>query len=214
MWYFVHTPPPLRWLFPHYTWRVEQEQGRRIYLTFDDGISGELTDFILAELAKYQAKATFFLVGAPTLAQIERLQRLYAAGHSIGNHTQNHENGWRTPTEAYLNSVQACQQVLDTHLPAAATTRRLFRPPYGRIRRAQARQLMQEGYEIVMWDTIAGDFDPKNTPAQSLKRLKKYARAGSIVVLHDNARFREHLRALLPPLLQFYHEQGYTLCAL
>lgn len=213
MWYFVRTPPPLRWLFSRYTWRVEQEQGRRIYLTFDDGISGELTDFILDQLALHQAKATFFLVGTPTEQQAERLRRTYAEGHSIANHTQRHENGWKTPTEVYIDSVQACERVLTELLPDVER-RRLFRPPYGRITPRQANALMQQGYEIVMWDVIAGDFDARNSPENSLRRLKKYARAGSIVVLHDNARFADHLRALLPALLQFYREEGYTLAAL
>ena len=200
MLYLVKNPAVFRWLYPTLLWQMPTKN-KTIYLTFDDGVTPELTPFIVAQLDAFDAKATFFLVGQQSEKYPELVALLLEKGHSLGNHTHNHCNGWKTDTATYCQSVADCAKVVQTTL---------FRPPYGKISRSQIRALAPH-YKIVMWDVIAGDFDPKADADTCLRRLKKYARSGSIVVLHDNARFAEKVRQILPPLLQFYKEEGYKL---
>ncbi len=193
----------MRWLYPNMLWRIATER-RAIYLTFDDGVTPELTEFIVAELDRFDAKATFFLVGEQARKYPELVDLLLEKGHHIGNHTQNHCNGWQTPTDTYYQSVADCAQYVKSPL---------FRPPYGKISRRQAQKLKSE-YKIILWDLIVGDFDPKADAETCIKRMQKYAASGSIVVLHDNARFAEKVRYILPRILAFYRREGYELLAI
>ena len=73
-----------------------------LYLTFDDGPHPEATPFVLDELKKYNAKATFFCIGKNVVAYPDIYKRILDEGHTVGNHTQNHLNGWKTKDDIYL----------------------------------------------------------------------------------------------------------------
>ncbi len=200
MFYLIKTPFWLRWLYPSMTWRLPNEE-RKIYLTFDDGVSTELTPFILEQLAAFQAKATFFLVGDRAKRYPELVQTLVEQGHHIGNHTQHHVNGWKVPTQRYLDDVAACQSHTQTTL---------FRPPYGRLTRSQLLEL-RDDFKIIGWDVLAGDFDPRASNEECLQRLQRHTQAGSIIVLHDNIKFADKIRYVLPRILEFYAQHNFKL---
>ncbi len=135
----------LKFLFPKYIWRLPSSQ-QKVYLTFDDGPIPEVTEWVLAELKKYNAKATFFCIGDNIKKHPEVFKSVVENGHSIGNHTFNHLNGWKTSTEKYIENTKQCFSTNNLQ----PTTHNLFRPPYGKIKPSQSKKLRKMGYKIIM----------------------------------------------------------------
>ncbi|PKD20638.1 polysaccharide deacetylase [Salegentibacter salinarum] len=101
--FFIKYPSILRKLYPN---RITRIQGKKsIYLTFDDGPVPEITPWVLEQLKRYNAKATFFCIGDNIRKNPEIFQQLSKENHSIGNHTFNHLNGWKTKTEVYVENI-------------------------------------------------------------------------------------------------------------
>src|SRR3989304_1126223 len=115
-------------------------RGGDIFLTFDDGPTPEVTPWVLSTLKQFGAKATFFCIGANIEKHPEVFRQIIAEGHSIGNHTYNHLNGWKTKTKEYLENVEKCKTAMyngkclmvNGHQPSTINHQPLFRPPYGR----------------------------------------------------------------------------------
>lgn len=197
------TPGWFRHLYPGMIWRMPVAD-KRIFLTFDDGPVPEVTPWVVEQLARYHAKATFFCVGENVLKHPGELQQVVAAGHALGNHTHNHLKGWSVSDQRYVNNVSLCDQALLPHQQDL----RFFRPPYGRIRRSQIR-LLHPQKSLVMWSHLSWDFDEKLSIAKSLKYLKQ-ASPGSILVFHDSPKTFQNLQLLLPEVLAHFHAQGFT----
>ena len=194
----------IRWMFPTLTWRIPTKE-KVLYLTFDDGPIPEVTEWVLTELAKYNAKATFFCIGDNIRKHPETFAQVQACGHAIGNHTFNHLRGWDTGTKRYLQNIADCEQYFDT---------KLFRPPYGRITRPQFKSLHRKGYNIFMWDVLTWDFDKYLPVNWSMRRIVKAARPGSIVVFHDSLKAKKKLQEFLPYCLAEWQKKGYRFEAL
>jgi peptidoglycan-N-acetylglucosamine deacetylase len=207
--YLVKTPPLVQNLFPRFTWRMNKnvatpQQQKVLYLTFDDGPIPEVTPWVLQQLARYNAKATFFCVGENVCKNTQIFNDVLNAGHSVGNHTYNHRNGWTTPLNDYLDNVAQC---------AAFVSSNLFRPPYGRLSPKQSQALHQE-YNIVMWDVLSGDFDANLSPINCLQNVIKHTQAGSILLFHDSIKASRNLFYALPRVLAHFSELGYVFQAL
>lgn len=170
-----------------------------LYLTFDDGPTPEVTPHVLDILGENQAMATFFLIGRNASAHPGLVSRIRAEGHSVGNHSWSHENGWRTALPAYRTSVNRAQEF---------TGSRLFRPPYGRITHAQSKALLPR-FDIIMWDVLSSDFDQRIDGARCASNVTRNARPGSIVVFHDSLKAWSRLREALPAVLRHFAEAGY-----
>ncbi|MGC8864867.1 MAG: polysaccharide deacetylase family protein [Bacteroidales bacterium] len=84
----------------------------RIHLTFDDGPHPEITEQVLDILGKYNAKATFFLLGKNVEAYPMLAQKIVEAGHGLGNHTYSHLDGWKSNTNKYVEDIRHCQLLL------------------------------------------------------------------------------------------------------
>ncbi len=209
MYYLTHIPALVRALYPHWTWRYETAE-KVLFLTFDDGPTPEITPFVLDQLAQYEARATFFLIGANVEKYPDLAQRIHAAGHTIGNHTQHHIRGRATAIRPYLEEVAAAQQTIFRH---TGLEPRLFRPPYGSLTRRQSCALRNR-FEIAMMDVIPGDFDQKRSGAQCARTVIRHARPGSIVVLHDSFKARARITQALPQVLAHFHAQGYRFAAM
>jgi len=196
--YLAKTPAFVQRLLPGYTWRIPTEE-RVLYLTFDDGPIPGVTPWVLEMLRSFDAKATFFCVGENVQRHPDVFQQIIKDGHAVGNHTLQHLNGWKTDTDTYLQNVQQCAELVPGNL---------FRPPYGRLRTAQATAL-KKNYRIVLWDVLSGDFDQGISPQKCFDNIRRHARPGSIVVLHDSLKAERHLRYTLPALLDFYAGKGW-----
>lgn len=200
MWYPVRTPALFRWIYPSLEWRGNAAD-KTIYLTFDDGPHPVATAFVVDLLKQYQIKATFFCIGKNVQRYPEIYKRILTEGHQIGNHTQDHRNGWKTSKEDYLNNIFTAAQLIDTNL---------FRPPYGRITRAQIKAVQQQfAYRIIMWDVLSGDFDTALTPEQCWQQVKCATRPGSIIVFHDSEKAWPRLQVALPKTIEYFLKKGY-----
>lgn len=200
--YLVKTPGWLRLLYPGCTWQMPAGQ-QTLYLTFDDGPHPVVTPFVLETLKNFNAKATFFCIGNNVAAQPHLYQRLLDEGHSVGNHTHNHVNGWKTPAADYVADYQLAAQ----HISST-----LFRPPYGRISRRQIKQLKITfpGIHIIMWDVLSGDWEPHLSPEKCFGQTVRAVRDGSIIVFHDSEKAFERMRYALPRLLERFTQAGYV----
>jgi len=177
--------------YPSLCWEKPTTE-KIIYLTFDDGPVPGVTDFVLEQLEKFNAKATFFCVGENVEKHPDQFSKIIEKGHSFGNHTYNHIKGWNVGNSEYLGSVKKCHEVIeqairDTVLqnPEENISKNLFRPPYGKIKKSQINAL-QDYYKIIMWTVLTGDFDKKQSPESCLRQAIKYSRQGSIVIFHDS----------------------------
>lgn len=207
--YFKRIPSLMQRYFSRYRWRFETYEPV-LYLTFDDGPTEEVTDWVLDQLAQYDAQASFFLVGNNVAQHPEIVHRVIDAGHSIGNHTQNHVSGWQSSLKGYLREFLTCQRTIAEY---TGKNVRLFRPPYGRITHTKAKYIART-HDIIMMDVIAGDFDPQLSAEDCFQNVVQNARPGSIILLHDSQKAWPRLQELLPRLLAHYTELGYRFEAL
>jgi peptidoglycan/xylan/chitin deacetylase (PgdA/CDA1 family) len=186
----------LKWLYPDVIWSINDLEG--IYLTFDDGPTPGVTEWILHTLERYDAKATFFVLGKNVELYPDLYQMILDKGHKIGNHTYSHQKGWTMPTERYIEDVDLAGDMLRTEL---------FRPPYARITRSQLKQLAQR-YKIVMWNVLSRDYNRHLSPKKCLYGTIRDLRGGDIISLHDSEKSFKNTSYVLPALLRKIHEMG------
>lgn len=197
--YLAKTPLALKKAYPNLIWDLPNENNT-IYLTFDDGPTPEVTEWTLEVLQQHDVKATFFVVGENVKKHPKVYQRILAEGHAVGNHTQHHLNGWKTKTVDYIKDVEICQEQLNTNL---------FRPPYGKIKRAQIKRLKDQ-YKIIMWDVLSGDFDVNIHPEKCFTNVVEKVLPGSIIVFHDSLKAQENLKHALPKTIAYLKAQGFV----
>lgn len=201
--YFVRPPYLLKKIYQQCVWDIPSKDNV-LYLTFDDGPIPEVTPWVLDQLKKYNAKATFFCIGENVRKNPDIFRRIIEEGHTIGNHTYNHRNGWKVSNESYFNNVRKGSKFIES---------KLFRPPYGKIKRSQYMVLKDE-YEIIMWNVLCGDFDPETSPREVLRNAVKYTDKGSIIVFHDSIKASKNLFYTLPVFLRFFAQRGFKFQAI
>ena len=156
-------------------------------LTFDDGPNPAWTPRLLDILVQYEVRATFFLLGSRTIAQLELVRSIAAAGHKIGNHSWSHLNLSRAREgqvrEELERTNDTLQQIIGTQV-------KLFRPPFGARRPAVFRIARELGLEPVLWNAMTSDWSEPSAERIAKKLTKKIdslerrGRAANIV-LHD-----------------------------
>ena len=200
-----------RFLFPDLLWRCPtSKNGPTLYLTFDDGPTAAMTDPILRVLDSFDARATCFLVGAQAEDNPERVRRIARAGHTVGSHTFTHPDPWRTSDAALRDELARTTDLLQSLTGQAV---RHLRPPYGRFTRAMRRWGREHGQHVVMWDVMPGDFLGMATQSSVEQFVVRYARDGSVVVLHDNP-IAPMTPAALETVLRYFTERGWRFAAL
>ncbi len=201
MLYLVKTPWWLQKLYPECTWQMPGKE-KIIYLSFDDGPHPSATPFVLDELKKYEAKGTFFCIGKNVESNATLYKRILDEGHAVGNHTYQHLNGWRTPKDVYLQDIAEAGKLIKSDL---------FRPPYGKVTKAQLKNLSEVPYRLspVMWTVLSGDFDTNLSKEKCLKNVLHRTTKGSIIVFHDSEKAFDKLQFVLPQLLSFFTEKDY-----
>lgn len=183
-------------MFPGVVWRMDDPDG--IYLTFDDGPTPGVTEWILHTLDRYDAKATFFVLGKNVELYPDLYQMIIDRGHKVGNHTYSHQKGWTMTPERYIEDVDLAADMVHTEL---------FRPPYARITRTQLHEVSQR-YRVVMWNVLSRDYNSHLSPKACLRGTIKGLRGGDIISLHDSAKSFRNTSYVLPALLRVAREKG------
>ena len=206
--YFIKSPWWLKRLHPSYVWNIQTKE-KVVYLTFDDGPHPEVTPFVLNELRKHDALASFFCIGKNVVAHPEIYKRILDEGHTTGNHTHNHLNGWKVKDDVYLKDILEASRHIDSSL---------FRPPYGRITSFQSKNLsaVMKGkkVKVIMWEVLSADFDESISPKECLQNVIFKSTPGSIIVFHDSEKAYSKIQYVLPRVLQFFSEKNYGFRAL
>jgi peptidoglycan/xylan/chitin deacetylase (PgdA/CDA1 family) len=191
------TPRIFRWIFPRRTWGFSRSINK-VYLTFDDGPNPEITTWILDFLKDKNIPATFFCVGSNIKRYPELFQRIKSEGHSVGNHTMNHDKGTKVSFKKYKTSISETKTLVGN---------KLFRPPYGRLNSFKSKRLSKD-YQLVMWSWLSYDFNPTIPISVILEKARKQIKAGDILVLHDNPKVTDRVKVLLPQLIEIIEEKG------
>lgn len=209
---FVKTPYIVKQCFTKLTWDIPTRE-KEVYLTFDDGPTPEITEWVMDQLALYNAKATFFCIGKNIEENPDIFKKILQNGHSIGNHTYNHLNAWKTNSKTYLSNTKKTEESILKLYPDFAK-HKLFRPPYGKFTPSLINQLKRSNYNIIAWDIISEDYDKNLPPEKVFNNVKNNISPGSIIVFHDSVKAFNNLEPVLPAVLYFLKEQGYTSRAL
>ncbi len=197
--YFVKTPKIFRLFFKDYIWKIHGS-GKNLFLTFDDGPHKEITPLILKILDGYNAKATFFVLGKNAEKHPGLIEDIRSEGHSIGNHSYSHNNGWGQGTKGFLQDIEKCDKTIHSTL---------FRPPFGKLTKRQATKLKKK-YKLVYWTVMPGDFDARISKQTCLSRSVENTGNGSIIVFHETEKSKENLLYTLPLFLNHFSEKGFV----
>jgi peptidoglycan/xylan/chitin deacetylase (PgdA/CDA1 family) len=171
-----------------------------IYLTFDDGPTPNVTEKVLDILDQFSAKATFFCLGRNVDRHKSIYNKIIEKGHKPGNHSYSHLKGWRTSNKTYYQDIELASKYIRSSL---------FRPPYGQIKRKQAKYL-QKHYRLIMWDVLTHDYNKNISPEVILKHSIRHTHNGSIIVFHDSLKSSKNLFYILPKYLEYFSNKGFN----
>jgi len=197
--FLAKSPEIIKKYYARLIWDIPNQENK-IFLTFDDGPTPAITEWVLDVLKENNIKATFFCLGKNVAANPTIYQRIINEGHTVGNHSNTHVNGWYAANDYYLNDINDCQKIVNAEL---------FRPPYGRIKKSQIKELVQH-YKIIMWDVLSGDFDVKTSPEKCLNNVSKNTKSGSIIVFHDSEKASKNLKYALPKAIEHLKDKGFV----
>lgn len=197
---FIKPPKFIKRIFPDLIWNLNSPENEgKLFLTFDDGPTPGVTEFILETLGKYNAKATFFCLGKNVEQYPDLYEKMVEAGHVVANHSYSHVKGWGVPTGRYVEDIDLADSFVHSNL---------FRPPYGQIKPTQSRRL-NERYKLIMWEVLSRDYSPWVSPEQCAQNVIKNVKSGSIVVFHDSIKASKNMSYALAKSLEVLTEQGY-----
>ena len=211
--YWVKTHWLMKSIFTGFTWQFPSSE-KVVYLTFDDGPIPEVTDWTLFILKEYNAKATFFCIGENITKHPKLFKQIQEEGHSVGNHTYNHLNGWHSSTEDFIQNVDLCEKEISNFSDENNAELPLFRPPYGKLNRKQFTLLKERGYKVIMWDILSADFDTTISPEKCAENVLKNIQPGSIIIFHDSLKASKNLKYALPQTLAYLKKNGFEMKAI
>ncbi len=173
-----------------------------MYLTFDDGPHPVYTPQILDVLARYGARATFFVVGSLAERNPLTIKRIIDEGHTIGNHTWNHENLAGLSREEFDETVGRTQEVLGLRITSC------LRPPYASMDAFTREWAADHGLNVVTWDFSPQDWIPQSA-LDIAQKVVDQARDGVIMLLHDGGGDRSQTVLGLDAALSELSSRGY-----
>lgn len=173
-----------------------------MYLTFDDGPHPVYTRQVLDVLARYGARATFFVVGSLAQHYPNTMQRMLDEGHTIGNHTWNHENLATLSREEFDETVGRTQEMLGDRGTAC------LRPPYAVVGPSTRQWAAEHGLDLVTWDFSPKDWIPQSAH-EIAQQILHHARDGVVMLLHDGGGDRSQTVLGLDAALSELSSRGY-----
>ena len=193
----IDPPRFIKRLFPSFIWKLPNTKGE-VYLTFDDGPRPEVTPWVLDQLDKFDAKATFFCLGKNVEMFPELFEEIKRRGHAVGNHSYSHVKGWGMKTGDSVRDIDIADDLIHSNL---------FRPPYARIGPSQAR-VLAERYRHIMWTIISRDYSRRTDGQKCVRNVVPYLESGAIIAFHDSIKCAGNLFEALPQVLEAIREKG------
>lgn len=180
-----------------------QTKEKKIAITFDDG-PHENTAEILSILNKYEAKASFFVIGKHADENAELLKRIHSDGHLIGNHTYSHNNKFPIfPLKNMIEDIAKCSIIIKKITGKQPQT---FRPPFGVTNPRVARAIKSLRLYTIGWNVRSLDTQIKD-PKRIISRIIRRTKPGSIILLHDST---IHCPQVLEQILKHFSNINYT----
>ncbi len=195
---YWHVSNWMKNLYSDIIWNIGNNN-RSIYLSFDDGPTPNVTENVLNILDEFHAKATFFCLGRNVERHQDIYQSILVKGHAVGNHTYSHLKGWKSNNLEYIKDIELASKYIQS---------RLFRPPYGQIKRSQIRYLKTR-YKIVLWEVMSHDYEHRVSKEKSLQKVLRYSKEGSILVFHDSVKAWPKLKYILPRIIEHFSMKGF-----
>ena len=180
------------------TTKIIDPYKKSIAITFDDGPS-RYTNKLLDILKKYDANATFFVIGNKVEIYSDTMRRMVKEGNEIGNHSYNHKWLTKLNEDEFLSQINMTQQIIKK---ITGFTPRLMRPTYGACNQTLRKR---SKLQIVMWDVDTRDWETHNI-SKILKQTIKNTKDGSIILMHDT---KENTVLLLEKLLKELKSKDY-----
>ena len=171
----------------------------RIYITFDDGPTPEITPWVLGILKKYNAKATFFCIAKNVERHPDIYQQILNEGHSVGNHSYSHLKGRKLSDEEYFNDIELANMFIESNL---------FRPPYASFSVNQIKALSKK-YNIILWSVLSRDYNQNISPRKCSYTVTNNITDGVIIVFHDSIKAFKNMSFALIQTLEKAKSEGY-----
>jgi peptidoglycan/xylan/chitin deacetylase (PgdA/CDA1 family) len=181
-----------------------------VYLTFDDGPTPAWTPRVLELLARYRARATFFVLGRSAAAYPELVRQEFAAGHGVGNHTWSHRRLTGLTGEQLAAEVGATSAAIQR---ATGAPVRCLRPPYAVVDAAGADRVRELGLRLVLWDIDTYDWRGPGAGVIAGRVLGR-VRSRDVVLMHDGGGNRGQTVAALEQVLATLSVKGFRFGAL
>jgi peptidoglycan/xylan/chitin deacetylase (PgdA/CDA1 family) len=175
-----------------------------LYLTFDDGPVPDHTPKLLDLLDRFDARATFFVLGVAAVGQPALISRMAREGHAVANHT------WDHPQLTSLSAAAVRSQLRRTKRATQGAMGGCMRPPFGLINTRAARAALSEGLAPVLWTGHIEDWNP-HPLSWSVARLREATKPGAVILMHDT---HAATLAAVAQMLPEWQKQGYRLAAI
>ena len=186
-----------------------QGKAKRIALTFDDGPDEVMTDRVLDVLARYHAKAAFFVIGEKARKHPELVKRMLNEGHIIGSHSFSHSSFF--PFGSRGRIATELERTRDILKGISGKTVHLFRPPFGVTNPAIAAAVRAGGYQTVGWSLRSFDTCGCISRKRIFNHLMRKLHPGAIVLLHDRC---DKADELLEKFIESIQEKDYEVVGL
>ena len=195
------------------------EEGKRVFLTFDDGPSKAVTPYILDKLKEHNIKATFFVLGNRVKVNPQLVKRAYDEGHYIANHSYSHKyssiyKSYNTLIEEYNKTEKEIQKALGN----SEYSSNLFRFPggssggeYGTIKKKIKKELKKDNIAYLDWNALTNDAAGANTKEKIIKNLKEtVGKKDNVVVLMHDAPDKILTYETLEEVITYLKDKGYA----
>ena len=182
-------------------------QGRRVALTFDDG-PDEMTDAYLEVLARYDARATFFMIGDACRRWPEQLARVAAHGHELGGHGFTHTPFPELTAEALRDELARTEALMPPRPQGLGQPPRLVRPPRGATSPVSLLRCARAGYVTALWSRDSDDCRTRRPEEVAANVSPDRVDPGDVILIHEAQPWT--LEAL-PTILENFRAAGYDL---
>ena len=199
---FANIPKPAEKPKPAPTTPTPTVANKTIALTFDDG-PGPYTEKLLDILDKYDAKATFFLIGSKVSGQASVVRNIQARGHQLGNHSWSHPELPKLSVDQIAGEIDRTNEAIRQ---ATGVKPSILRPPYGAVNGVVLEQLRLRNMSSILWSVDTRDWADRNSQIVC-SRAVAGARPGAVILMHD---IHQTSVNAVPCILSSLKQQGYS----